>query len=474
MRKDPGLVFRVALMVGDAFAIVFAFAFAYFIRTHLDPRPYFFSAEPLSFALTIFSLIPFWLLTLSIFKLYQQSIFLNKSRLQEVLRLAGASVVGVMMIITYDFFTTNNLFPVRIIAVQAALLCFASLLIIRGILKFFRRQFLSLDKGKLRAVIVGNHYNTQRLMEHLTTYDEAGYQLVGVVGNNKFIPKSFQKIKFSSLKEALKKTNPDVIFQTDEKNLDYVYRETIKRHLSYYFIPSATTLSAHTGDLELIGNTPAILVKITPLIRGAKVTKRSMDLILGFIITLLALPIILVVWLALKISEPKAKAIYVTTRLSRYNKRVKILKFRTIKPAFNGMSPEDAFTKMGQPELIKVYRSAGDYLENDPRITKLGRFLRKSSLDELPQLFNVMKGDISLVGPRALVPGELKNYGDRSLLLSVKSGMTGLARVSGRRDISFQERRALDLYYVQNWSLLLDLQILVKTVFTVLLGRGAK
>ena len=104
----------------------------------------------------------------------------------------------------------------------------------------------------------------------------------------------------------------------------------------------------------------------------------------------------------------------------------------------------------------------------------IGKFIRKTSLDELPQLINVIKGDISLVGPRALVPGELRDYGDRSLLLSVKSGLTGLAQVSGRRFISFDERRALDLYYVQNWSLWLDISILFRTIGAVFSQKGAK
>lgn len=129
---------------------------------------------------------------------------------------------------------------------------------------------------------------------------------------------------------------------------------------------------------------------------------------------------------------------------------------------------------MGKPELIEKYRKNGDYLPDDPRITKIGKFIRKTSLDELPQLINVIKGDISLVGPRALVPGELRDYGDRSLLLSVKSGLTGLAQVSGRRSISFDERRALDLYYVQNWSLWLDISILFRTIGAVFSQKGAK
>ena len=100
--------------------------------------------------------------------------------------------------------------------------------------------------------------------------------------------------------------------------------------------------------------------------------------------------------------------------------------------------------------------------------------MRKTSLDELPQFWNVIKGDISLVGPRALPPNELRNRKYRAKLLSVKSGLTGLAQVSGRRDISFEDRRAIDIYYVQNWSLILDFKILLRTIVTVLKGEGAK
>jgi lipopolysaccharide/colanic/teichoic acid biosynthesis glycosyltransferase len=138
------------------------------------------------------------------------------------------------------------------------------------------------------------------------------------------------------------------------------------------------------------------------------------------------------------------------------------------------MSPEEGFAKMGKPELAVKFRQNGDYLEHDPRISNIGRFLRKTSLDELPQLFNVLKGDMSLVGPRPLEPFELTSYEKKNLMLSVKTGLTGLAVVSGRRDISFAERRALDLYYVQNWSMWLDLVILVKTIRVVLVGKGAK
>jgi lipopolysaccharide/colanic/teichoic acid biosynthesis glycosyltransferase len=152
---------------------------------------------------------------------------------------------------------------------------------------------------------------------------------------------------------------------------------------------------------------------------------------------------------------------------------VGIYKFRTFKPEYNTLTPEEAFTKMGRPELIKKYREKGDQLPNNPMVSRLGQVLRSLSLDEVPQLINVVKGDISLVGPRALVDFEMEKSDKKNLILSVKSGLTGLAQVSGRRDISFEERRKLDLYYVQNWSFWLDLTILAKTFRMIVKRTGA-
>jgi undecaprenyl-phosphate galactose phosphotransferase len=161
-------------------------------------------------------------------------------------------------------------------------------------------------------------------------------------------------------------------------------------------------------------------------------------------------------------------------RLTRFDQRFSVYKFRSQYAKYDNTTPEEAFELMGRPELAKQYRDNGDFLPNDPRVTPVGRFLRATSLDELPQIFNVLRGDISLVGPRALIPQELAAYKRRHTILSVKSGLTGLAQVSGRRDINFEERRTLDLYYVQNWSFWLDLVILAKTIRVVFSRHGAK
>ncbi len=476
MKKDPGLIFRLFLMFGDALAIVFSLAFAYYFRTHFDPNPYFFNPNLFQFTESILILIPFWLIILATLGLYQKNIFFSKNKLPEFGRLVLASIIGTMMIITIDFLSsTSSRLPTRSIAVYSMIFCFVTLIGIRSIIRLIRHIIVrNSPKSVINIIIVGNNKSAEKLADYISSTPDSGYRIVGIVSNGKYIPRGLHKLQFSSLKEALRKTVPDAIFQTDERQKEYIYQQTIKKHLLYYYVPSSAALSSNIGQLELIGDTPTMLVKVTPLIGWAKIVKRCLDIILSTVGIIVAIIPMLIIFIAIKISDPKHSAVYSENRLSRFNKIFKIYKFRSMRPEYSGLSPEEAFKKMGKPELIKKYRKNGDYLKNDPRITKIGVFIRKTSLDELPQLFNVFKGDISLVGPRALVPGELRNYGDRSLLLSVKSGLTGLAQVSGRRDISFEERRALDIYYIQNWSLMLDFQIILRTFGAVFKGKGAK
>lgn len=474
MRKKSDYILRFCLIFGDAIALVLSFAMAYFIRVHVDPRPYEFESQLLVFTLEILWVVPILIIILAALGLYRKSVFLHKSKLPEVGRLILAAILSVAALIVYDFFTSNNLFPVRIVALMSVLLSFVFLLIERVIVRLIVRAIFRRNYGTKRVVIVGNHKNTEYLANYISSTPESGYRLVGVVSARKFIPEDLRNKQHSSLKDALKRTHPDVIFQTDEKSTEYVYRQAINRHLLYYFVPSETALSSHFGELELVGNTPAVLVKLTPLTGGAAVIKRIFDIVLSLIGLILGAIPMLITWIIIKLSDVKAPAVYADERLTQFNRRFKCYKFRSMKAEYSGMTPEEAFIKMGKPELIKKYRKNGDQLKDDPRITKFGKFIRKTSIDELPQLVNILKGDISLIGPRSLLPGELRDYGDRSLLLTVKSGLTGFAQVSGRRDISFEERRALDIYYVMNWSLMLDLQIFFKTIKTVIKRDGAK
>ncbi len=476
MRKEPGFAYRVFLLIGDAIAIVLSFGFAYYFRVNVDSRPIYFEASELSnFIISGILLLPVWLIVLSSLGLYSKRVI--RRRFLQAWRLLLASAVSIMVIITYDFFRTSltnrpTLFPAVMIAVYAALFCFVALVVERSIITFISRSIHRRNMGLIRTVVVGDSDNTTQLL--LGISPETGFKVVGVVASDKYIPEEWQKRKYESLEKAFKNLRPDAIIHAGSEHIEEYNKMAIDHHALYYYSPSESSIITLSGNVEFIAATPIVLVRATPLVGAARIYKRFMDIVFGLILTILASPIMLIIWIAQKIAEPHSPAIYKDTRLTQFNEEFPLLKFRSIKQEYSGLTPEEAFEKMGKPELSEKYRKQGDYVKNDPRYTKLGLFLRKTSLDELPQFFNVLKGDISLIGPRALQPIELKDYGDRGLLLSVKSGLTGLAQVSGRRNISFNERRALDIYYVQNWTPALDVQIFFRTIASVLGHIGAK
>lgn len=475
MKKEPGLFYRAVLIFGDAIAIILSFSFAYYYRVHIDSRPFFFESALWEFVLSILMLLPIWIVILASLGLYSRHVL--GRRILTGWRLLIGSVIAMMAIISYDFFFSalpghSSLFPVKIIAVYAAIFCYLALIIERFIIGLGRVFFLRHNMGALRTLVVGNSDNTRQLLAGVTP--ESGFKLVGVVAKEKYIPEG-NKIKvYEDTELAIKRLRPDAIIYTGATNIERMNKLAIDHHALFYYSPREDSIITLSRDVEFLAATPIIRIKTTPLNGGAIVYKRILDVILSLIGTIIALPIMIIIFIIQKIIDPHAPAIYKDTRLTRFNREFQLYKFRSIKSDYNGLTPEEAFAKMGKPELAEKYRKQGDYLKNDPRYTKFGRFLRSSSLDELPQLFNVLKGDISLVGPRALQPAELKNYGDRGIILSVKSGVTGLAQVSGRRNISFNERRAFDVYYVQNWTPALDFQIILRTIASVLGHEGAK
>lgn len=475
MKKEPGLFYRAVLIFGDAIAIILSFSFAYYYRVHIDSRPFFFESALWEFMLSVLMLLPIWIVILASLGLYSRHVL--GRRILTGWRLLIGSVIAMMAIISYDFFFSalpghSSLFPVKIIAVYAAIFCYLALTIERFIIGLGRVFFLRHNMGALRTLVVGNSDNTRQLLAGVTS--ESGFKLVGVVAKEKYIPEG-NKIKvYEDTELAIKRLRPDAIIYTGAANIERMNKLAIDHHALFYYSPREDSIITLSRDVEFLAATPIIRIKTTPLNGGAIVYKRILDVILSLIGTIIALPIMIIIFIIQKIIDPHAPAIYKDTRLTRFNREFQLYKFRSIKSDYNGLTPEEAFAKMGKPELAEKYRKQGDYLKNDPRYTKFGRFLRSSSLDELPQLFNVLKGDISLVGPRALQPAELKNYGDRGIILSVKSGVTGLAQVSGRRNISFNERRAFDVYYVQNWTPALDFQIILRTIASVLGHEGAK
>ena len=194
--------------------------------------------------------------------------------------------------------------------------------------------------------------------------------------------------------------------------------------------------------------------------------KRILDIILSIIALVLLSPVFLIISIAIKL-DSKGKVIFKHKRIGKNGKEIYIYKFRTM------VENAEEVMKTFTPEQMKEFKE--NYkLANDPRITKVGNFLRKSSLDELPQLLNILKGDLSIIGPRPIIEEELERYGEKkSTFLSVTPGLTGYWAANGRSCTSYEDRMKMELYYVENISFKLDMKVFFKTVISVIKRQGA-
>lgn len=454
--------------------MIAAFSIAYIIRVEYDERSLITQVPQETYLYAFLTILPIWILMHTVIGLYSRKTYEN--RFSEFGKLIIGSFLGILIVIGYDFVVDFAIFPARLVVVYGFLLGFVFLVVFRTLARAARSSLFSFGYGIDDVLLVGEGPLVKSIVDQLSKAN-SGYKVAGVVGKDKF-----SGIKhYSSFDTAMKHLDPKSISSIVQTQLNgdglkneeiFAYAQT--HHIAYRFIPGSSEVLVGNIEVELFRETPVVTVHQTALLGWGQVVKRVFDLLFGLFTLIVLSPLMIFIILLQKVLAPRAEVFLRQKRLTQYDKPFYTYKFRSIKPLYNKLSPEEAFDKMGKPELVKKYREGGDHLPDDPRFSGLGKILRTTSIDELPQLFNVLRGDISLVGPRALVPEELKDYKHRHHILSVKSGMTGLAQVSGRRDINFDERRQLDMYYVQNWSFWLDISILLRTIRAVISGIGAK
>jgi exopolysaccharide biosynthesis polyprenyl glycosylphosphotransferase len=478
MKNNASLLYNACLIVGDFFALIAAFVAAYVLRVKLDPRPLLQPVGAETYLVIFLTILPFWILIFAWLGLYNASIY--EKRFKEFSRLLVGSFVGLLFVIFWDFVVSEPIFPARLVPIYGFAFGFLFLLVFRNVARLIRVMLFRQGLGLTHVLLVGNSHMTPELVDWLADERRSGYKIIGVVGQKRTVGSREVPVypSFKAFLEQAKDKDIHGIIQTelytdDLKNVELLsYAQ--ENHVGYRFVPGTTGLFVGNIEVELFrSSVPVVTVHHTALFGWGRVVKRISDILCSAVLLVLAAIPMVVISACIKLSGG-GSVFFRQYRLTRFDHHFKVFKFRTQYAKYDGTTPEEAFAMIDKPELAKKYRDNGDFLSNDPRVTPIGRFLRATSLDELPQIFNVLRGDISMVGPRALIPEELAAYRKRHTILSVKSGVTGLAQVSGRRDITFEERRTLDLYYVQNWSLWLDLVILAKTVRTVLGARGAK
>ncbi len=474
MKNNASLTYNAILVLGDIAAVLAGFAAAFLIRASSDTAV----AHPMSgldYMVILLALIPFWILVFAFLGLYNTTIY--ERRFAEANRLFIGTFIGLMFIITWDYMSLEYVFPAKLVPVYGLFITFLLLLLIRNIIRFVRTRLFKYEIGLTRVVVVGNTDMTAELLRTLRP-PESGYKVLGVIGYRKKLPSGVKGYpNFSAFLSGAPRDLHGIIqtelYPNEERNAE-ILTYAQENHVSYRFVPGNSELFVGNIDVDLFRNSiPVIQVRQTALFGWGRIIKRIFDLLVAVVVLVITSPVFLVVYIIEKLAGG-GSVFFTHTRLTRFGTPFKLYKFRSQYQKYDGTTPEQAFAMMGKPELAKEYRANGDSLPNDPRVTRLGRFIRATSIDELPQLINVIKGELSLVGPRALIPEEIHAYGKKHIILSVKSGLTGLAVVSGRRDIPYEERRKLDVYYVQNWSFGLDIVILLKTV-RLLVGRiGAR
>ena len=328
--------------------------------------------------------------------------------------------------------------------------------------------------ARRHILIVGNSEKAREMGELISRYRDWGLRILGYVtaNGNGGAQRSDQVLgTIDDLSDILQNHVVDEIIFVGQGRQDLgcfddvlnICREQgIKTRVAVDIFPAKVS----EVSMDFLGSVPILTFSTTPDHALSLFVKRAMDVILPAAILVLSLPFMALVGLLVKMTS-KGPIIYRQVRCGLYGRKFVLYKFRSMHEGAEDVLWEIKHLNEMDGPVFKM--------RNDPRVTALGRFLRRSSIDEWPQFWNVLKGDMSLVGPRAPLPEEVKEYTRwQRRRLSVKPGITCLWQVSGRNEIDFYEWMKLDLHYIDNWSLLLDFKILLRTFPVVLLGRGAR
>lgn len=485
MRKRSEFFFSIILVPIDFLALMGAFVLAYIIRVKLEGRPVAHAIAAMDFVQIILVLLPVWILIFALSGLYSQTNL--RGRWSELGKIFVAVSGGVMITILLDFVQGPvSWFPSKSVPVYAYGLGLFLVTAARILVRKIQQGLFKFGVGVQNALLVGSGPVAQQIRLRLDHYSN-GYRVLGCVDSARGATRRMSGMPvyetFDLALESLGKTPLDQIIQADsaldQEDVLAMVRYATNHHITYRFMPNQFGLYAARAAVGTLAGVTMVEMRLTPLEGWGRVAKRIFDVLGAMLAIIVFSPLLAGVAFIIKLKDPTGPILFRHRRLSRNGNAVYIYKFRTMiwkycdGPDRPFKNAEDTFRAMNREDLIPEFKKA-QKVEHDPRVSRLGRILRKTSLDELPQLLNVLKGELSMVGPRPIIPAELEHYGDRSAsFLALKPGLTGLWQISGRSDISYDERVKLDIYYVENWSLMLDVRIIIKTFFAILRQKGA-
>lgn len=380
---------------------------------------------------------------------------------KEALKVFSATSIGLVVIIV-TIFLKREWFSSRFVILAAWILAVIYVLLARYLLQLIQKWLLrSRGVGVHRVLLIGRNGKVDSLSRLFRFNKNLGYKVVDKVQTASL--KVIKQIKQDKGVDEILLCEPSLTEDEQEKLIDYCAIHNI----AYKFCP--TTRETSRMEMGVLSGEPIIEVKNTPLDGWGRIMKRVFDLVASVLGIIITSPIMLLVAVAVKL-DSRGPIIYKNERIGSNGKRFFVYKFRYMKwescvTKENGKLEEALKLEKKLIETQSVRKGPLYKIKKDPRKTRVGNFIEKFSIDELPQLFNVLFGTMSMVGPRPHQAREVEKYMEyHRRLLTIKPGVTGMAQVSGRSDLDFEDEYRLDLFYIENWSLWLDIQICLKTV----------
>ncbi|MCX6808145.1 MAG: undecaprenyl-phosphate glucose phosphotransferase [Candidatus Berkelbacteria bacterium] len=458
MKKNE-LVFLFVLLPLDIIGIVLAFVAAYYLRARIE-------ITPLSQAVGLFDylkyalyLLPIWILFFSLNGLYTKGRL--PGLLPEFYRIFIASSTAILVLIVI-IFLSKSLFFSRIILVLTWLLAILFIFIGRAIWRLYQLNLYRQGYYLRRVIIVGYTEATKALIDQLKREPALAFQIVGIISDKHSDESGVRYLgEYADLDEVARKSKVDDLILTDSSLSQRKIVELMKLcdelNLNFKYVPDVYSMMAVNFQQSMIGTLPIMESKAIPLDGWGRISKRICDIIFSSFFIIILSPILLIIAILVKLTS-KGPVLYTHTRVGRDEREFKFFKFRSM------YSDKCDWKETG------LWTTASD---DKVRVTPFGRFIRKTNLDELPQLFNIFLGNMSFVGPRPELPklvekfeNEIPDYFRRH---RVKAGLTGWAQVNGLKgDTSITERVKFDIYYIENWSLWFDAKIIIKTVWLII------
>lgn len=460
--KRSELAFSAVLVPVDFVMLLAAAGVAYYLRFFAitDLRPALYELALGSYLRIVLIVAIGWLGVFALSGLY--SFRATRRAVDEIAKIFLACSTSFVIIILLIFFN-RDLFSSRFIILAAWGLSIIFVSLGRLIVRAIQHALFQRGIGIHNVVIVGSDQTATDLIGHLSRYRSLGFKvLLRLAGGDEGAIQDLESKRALAKIDELIIADPSLGRDQTQRLLEYAN----EHHIIFKYAADMFDAQVSNIDISTIAGIPVIEIRRTPLDGWGKIVKRCLDVVLSLVSLLVLSPLLLIVSVIVRL-DSEGPAILQLTRIGERGDPFQLYKFRSmVKNAHDLKRNLVAMNERRDGPLFKI--------KNDPRVTRVGRFIRRFSIDELPQLWNVLKGEMSLVGPRPHEPEEVAKYDRHHMkLLAIKPGITGLAQISGRSDLTFEEEVRLDTFYIENWSPRLDVQILLKTPFIVFTAKSA-